>query len=485
MAGVAGTRVLKSGLLASVLSVSLLASATSADARTTQYPSDSEKPVLTTILVGFRTVWRSSGDDDKRGRVISPGQLQWNDRMTSWINQHATEKQQFRALQDSKYLGSGGTGYDQSITIADGLGRRLGDLYAKGRINGLLPRTAKLLNTTDGLVGKFVDTDRAKAAFGFPRPYLRVAGSGRVAGDSSSCSPSQVNSSALSNLRKGRSWADSAGNLRITRVASATDTTRTFASTSVQLDPGYGRPGLCLGGSFPSGHTTAAYSAGVVLATLLPELAPSILARTSEAGNNRIVLGVHYPLDVIGGRMAGEAAAATRWSDRRFRKRMLEPARAELVRYLEKACGDTLVACMTADKPYTNDPFGGPSPPLTSSQSVTGRTSAVIAYTERLGYGFAPVAPSRLGPSVPPGAENLLRTAFPTLTSTQRRAVLAQTETDSGHALDTTSLQLLGLADGSWQRLNLAAAMSATVLRMPDGSVVVLSVGAQPTVIDA
>ena len=122
--------------------------------------------------------------------------------------------------------------------------------------------------------------------------------------------------------------------------------------------------------------------------------------------------------------------------------------------------------------------------PALTGQVVTDRTTALIAYTERLGYGFMPITPAGLGASVPQGAQNLLRTAFPTLTGMQRQSVLAQTETASGNALDTTTLQALGLADGSWQRLNLAAALSATVLRQPDGTVRVLCVGGSPTVLD-
>src|SRR4051794_9739826 len=82
---------------------------------------------------------------------------------------------------------------------------------------------------------------------------------------------------------------------------------------------------------FPSGHGTTVYEAGLTLATLLPELAPEILARTSEVGNSRMVLGVHYPTDIMGGRMAGEAALAARWSDKAYRTEVLAPARRELV----------------------------------------------------------------------------------------------------------------------------------------------------------
>ena len=56
--------------------------------------------------------------------------------------------------------------------------------------------------------------------------------------------------------------------------------------------------------SFPSGHTTKTYNRGLGLATLLPELGPELVARAAEGGNNRVVLGVHYPMDVIGGRIS-------------------------------------------------------------------------------------------------------------------------------------------------------------------------------------
>ena len=91
-------------------------------------------------------------------------------------------------------------------------------------------------------------------------------------------------------------------------------------------------------GSYPSGHTSQAYWQGTALATLLPELAPQILARASQAAHHRVVMGVHYPLDVIGGRMMGQAIAERRWSDPEFRpvlaaaRRAAHRARRELRR---------------------------------------------------------------------------------------------------------------------------------------------------------
>lgn len=104
-------------------------------------------------------------------------------------------------------------------------------------------------------------------------------------------------------------------------------------------------------------------------------------------------------------------------------------------------------------------------------------------YTERLGYGFAPVRSTRQSASVPATASSLLLSTFPKLTAKQRRAVLAQTEIASGHPLDTTWSSRHGTAPGSWQRLNLAAAMSATVRVYRDGHVKVLSTGGQPKLI--
>jgi membrane-associated phospholipid phosphatase len=436
-------------------------------------------PNLVPLLGGFSHLWKSDGKNDLHGTVLNAAALRHNDKLVVWINNHATKTQRFHAMQDSEYNNAAHTAYDQSLTISTGLGSVLGPLYVKGIETGQLPLTQALINSSNGTTGAFVSTTAAKGHYSYPRPYLLVnPKAAPPPGDAAGCAPSKENGSSLKKIRAGQTYADAEGDLRIHRVANVTDKTHQFSPDNVSLSVGYGSTGLCKGGSFPSGHTTTAYQAGVTLATLLPQLAPEILARASEAGNDRIVLGVHYPLDIIGGRIDGEVALAARWSDKAFRTSVLEPARTELVNYLTKQCGSTLLKCIAKEKPYTDNPYGGKAVPGGTAQIVTGRASALKVFTERLSYGFAPVGSTKLAPSVPSGAGNLLLTAFPTLSAAQRTSVLAQTETRSGNPLDGTRT-----SHGSWERLNLAAALSATVKVNANHSVKVLSTGGQPKVV--
>ena len=54
--------------------------------------------------------------------------------------------------------------------------------------------------------------------------------------------------------------------------------------------------------SFPSGHTTYGYTASLLLALLMPERYREMVARAAEYGNDRIMVGAHYAMDVIAGR---------------------------------------------------------------------------------------------------------------------------------------------------------------------------------------
>ena len=439
-------------------------------------------PNLSVVLGGYTDFWTASGRSDLHGTVKDAAVLQLNDELAVWINQHATAPEKFIALQDSEYNTEEGT-YDQSVTVSTGLGSVLGPAYVTGRESGQLPLTSALIDSSTGTSGAFVNTGTPKGFFSYPRPFLpSLATAPAVAGDVLGCSPAVANSSSLVGIRSGKPYADAQGDLDITRVPPVTDTTHQFSPNDVPLDAAYGTTGICGGGSFPSGHTTAAYEAGITLATLLPELAPEILARASENGNSRIVLGVHYPLDIMGGRISGEAALAAQWSDARYRTEILEPARTELLAYLKKTTGHDLAWDVAHQTSYRSDPYGGAAMPGGTSQIVTDRASALAVYTERLTYGFARSGAVGRAPSVPAGASSLLLTAFPTLTDAQRTSVLAQTELASGYPLDLTG-SAGGSAGGSWERLNLAAAMSATVEVAPNGDVKVTATGGAARVV--
>lgn len=60
--------------------------------------------------------------------------------------------------------------------------------------------------------------------------------------------------------------------------------------------------------SFPSGHTATAWLMAVLCSGWLPALALPLLAWASLVGLSRIVLGVHYPSDVLVGALLGASS---------------------------------------------------------------------------------------------------------------------------------------------------------------------------------
>jgi hypothetical protein len=206
--------------------------------------------------------------------------------------------------------------------------------------------------------------------------------------------------------------------------------------------------------SYPSGHTTYGYTGAVLLAVLVPERYAEMIARGAEYGNDRVIMGSHYVMDVLGGRtLALYDMAHLLANDRAYLglstrgaspisdfQGAVKGARAELGSVLQTGCGNTIEACAKED---------------------TGRFSHAAAdevfYDATQTYDLPVVYPKTAAAledvgKLAPEAGYLLTAAFPLLSLEQANKILTETEGPGGGFLDT------GSGFGVYSRLNLYAA---------------------------
>jgi hypothetical protein len=206
--------------------------------------------------------------------------------------------------------------------------------------------------------------------------------------------------------------------------------------------------------SYPSGHTTYGYTGAVLLAVLVPERYAQMIARGAEYGNDRIIMGAHYAMDVMGGRtlalydMAHLLANDPAYMGLSVRgaapikdfQSAVKTARAELLAALQSGCGSTIESCAKEDTGRFNN-----SAADEAFYDVTQTYSLPVVYPKNAGV-LEDVE------KLAPKAGYLLTEAFPSLSLEQADKILTETEGPGGGFLDN------GSEFGVYSRLNLYAA---------------------------
>ena len=192
-------------------------------------------------------------------------------------------------------------------------------------------------------------------------------------------------------------------------------------------------------GGYISGHAAEATRDVLAMAYVFPQRFQELLARGLELGENRILAGMHSPLDVMGGRILGQASAAAN---------IVASTNATLKQTAYGQAQSVLMAAAGVTDAQALATYAHSA--ALSSDRFADHAANKANYRRRLTYGFSPIGDTTKIAIVPKGAEALLETRLPYLAANQRRVVLKTTALPSGYpALDD--------AEG-WGRLDLFAA---------------------------
>jgi autotransporter-associated beta strand protein len=174
----------------------------------------------------------------------------------------------------------------------------------------------------------------------------------------------------------------------------------------------------------------------VASAYVVPQRFQEMVARGLELGENRILAGMHSPLDVVGGRLHGQAVATASLST---------GANAARKSAAYTQAQSVLMAAVGASDATAFNSFAHSQG--TAADRFADHAASKADYLRRLTFGFKQVADATKPAVVPKGAEVLLETRLPYLDATQRRVVLKTTAVASGYPV-------MDDPEG-WGRLNL------------------------------
>lgn len=360
--------------------------------------------------------------------------------------------------------------------LADGLGSRLGEIYqARARytdyktFSNATQSVADLLGYTNNITKS--DSNAGKYFFANGTTDGRTPVSQAAAAIFAARGGAADVFGKAYDRRGGSKGSDAFGNARPFQTLPLLTAYRGndyFGNVSHSLDWLHGpSQNLTDSPSYPSGHTTYGYTESLVLALLVPERYQQMIARAAEYGNNRIVVGAHYAMDVLGGRaVALHAVAHLLANDPAYVGQIrrnpavvgemspstndavaitdypaaLATARTDLARLLAEACGDALAACASQDTGRFRD---------------AAANEALYDATQTYGLPVVHAATANTVEDVgklAPEAGYLLTAAFPSLTLAEANAILTETQGPGGGFLDD------GSAFGVYSRLNLYAA---------------------------
>ena len=170
-------------------------------------------------------------------------------------------------------------------------------------------------------------------------------------------------------------------------------------------------------GGYPSGHTSAGHMATYGLAYAFPQQYDDFLLTAAEVGTSRIELGMHSPLDVMGGRLLSTAITTGALND---------PALEASADAAVSAGQDWLDA---QDSPTVAERTDG----IVTGEDREDYDADLAEYTQYLTFGFEQTGDTSAPMRVPKGAEALIASRYPYLDDEQRRWLLHSTGIESGY----------------------------------------------------